>query len=426
MGTIQCFICNKEVKTQKTVSFGNGRCCRTHLAPKAIKIKLHLKGDEYKTFREIAKNYRFVMNRFLQMWGRIDTVYNPDEIAAVNSRIKDAIDNNRKAPSWASSLPLPSKEVIKSEVSKIIRTLHDECPDIASGMIQVAKQSAASRYKTERKGILVDGTRGVSRHSDKSFDQNARTWSLKRDGDNYVLTVTMFSKEAVQSGRRESTRMLIPCSWNHKNTEIKQFIDVFIDSNLDVPQIKFVRHRKGNKDEWYAVFNAQVPVKNHKAVEGRTFDIWVDDDPNIFLCAAPSDNPNWKWRLPWEDVRRKMVQFEKRRLSMSNSFRCDGRQTARHGRGRKRAMKAYDNLRTKRENFQKTWNHQRTHAIVQEAIKRKCEGIRITDLCEVGPIKMLGDWTYYQFLTFLEHKCQEHGLSFVKTKSVDEMSGEAA
>ena len=432
-----CAECGKKVKSKQSVEIDGKRYCREHVITKSLRLKLFPDKSEAKevksVFKSVNTDYGFAINCFLKGWRDMDGILSPSivekhrEIAGENKRIdkynallKIAHEKGERLDEKAKkkqALPNDLPKIDPLKVAKFsmetTQYISNCCPRIPSGCIQTAKAAAESMYKTHRYGLHFGNVEGISRVSKSSFRQNVNTWKLEKEGEQYLLEIALGSRVSVAKGLTETIRFKIPCSWNHKNVSIVKALDYMIESKY-FPIITIINSKK---NDWEAHFGVCLLKKNlDTKVEGRFLDIAVSPNENIFLTMAPSDHPDWVYNMGFQDVRSIVKQFEERRKSIQNKYRVTPH-ASRRGHGRKRVLAPLDKLTEKRNNFQDTWNHQRTAFIVKKAIQSKCVGIRIEDLCQVESIKLMGKWTYFDFMNKLEYKAKAAGLSFEKTKS---------
>lgn len=105
---------------------------------------------------------------------------------------------------------------------------------------------------------------------------------------------------------------------------------------------------------------------------------------------------------------RTMLQNRKQRLQKALSL-------ASGGKGRTKKLKALDQYAEKERNFVKTYNHQVSARIVQQAVNERCKTINLEFLKgfskEHKESRILRNWSYYELQQMIEYKAKMNGIN---------------
>lgn len=105
---------------------------------------------------------------------------------------------------------------------------------------------------------------------------------------------------------------------------------------------------------------------------------------------------------------RTMLQNRKQRLQKALSL-------ASGGKGRMKKLKALDQYAEKERNFVKTYNHQVSARIVQQAVNERCKTINLEFLKgfskEHKESRILRNWSYYELQQMIEYKAKMNGIN---------------
>ena len=100
-------------------------------------------------------------------------------------------------------------------------------------------------------------------------------------------------------------------------------------------------------------------------------------------------------------------QFKERRARIYKQM-----SNVKGGKGRKKKMKAADNLSNKERRFTQNYNHQLSRRIVDFAKANNCEYINMEHLegDSFKDKKVLGVWTYYELQQYIKYKAEMEGI----------------
>ena len=162
---------------------------------------------------------------------------------------------------------------------------------------------------------------------------------------------------------------------------------------------------KNNK--WYLLMAIEQEVDtSHTKVDGRVLGV----DMGIAIPAYVALSDNTEIRQPFgsaQEFFKTNQQFKKRRERLQSQL-----QLAKGGKGRKDKLSRLDDLKDKKANFAKTYNHQLSKKIVDFAVKHSVSAIHMENLTKDGfDDRLLADWSYYQLREFVTYKAKRCGIA---------------
>lgn len=146
--------------------------------------------------------------------------------------------------------------------------------------------------------------------------------------------------------------------------------------------------------------------KTTDIIKGRTLGV----DLGIKIPAYASLNDDIYTRQSFGNVlelAKVKKQFKERRSRIYKQM-----SNVKGGKGRKKKMKAADNLSNKERRFTQNYNHQLSRRIVDFAKANNCEYINMEHLegDSFKDKKVLGVWTYYELQQYIKYKAEMEGI----------------
>lgn len=143
-------------------------------------------------------------------------------------------------------------------------------------------------------------------------------------------------------------------------------------------------------------------------IPGRSLVIAVPEDRRNFLVCEvePSSGPRpWRFEIEGHDLLHTKELDKKRRRQFGANYR-QSPDNAAHGHGRNNVLRSKRPFGERYENRCKNWIENRTKYIVNEAMRLRCESVKIEKLTEIKDTSqmLLGPFQYFKFLDRLKAK----------------------
>lgn len=151
-------------------------------------------------------------------------------------------------------------------------------------------------------------------------------------------------------------------------------------------------------------------------IAGRVLDIEAPVDQEVFLKCSVDTGGKRPWGFPIEghDLLQTKIGAEIRRQRMGRNYAQSPMNSA-HGHGRNNVLRSKRPFSEQYRNRVTNWIENRTAFIVAEAVKMKCERIRMEDLVSRDSKTMLlGSFDYSRFTLRLQQKAKAAGIDFDK------------
>lgn len=190
--------------------------------------------------------------------------------------------------------------------------------------------------------------------------------------------------------------------------------------------------RKGTLKWQISLTRDRNPVERDQVkdpIPGRTLICSCPTDCKEFLkCEVePVNGRPWAFIVEGHDLLNVKRQAEMMRVRRGRNYRQSPFNAA-HGHGRNNLLRSKRPFSERYENRIKNWIENRSISIVREAIKMRCESIKMEDLSERDPSTMLlGSFPYFRFQLRIKQKAVEAGLKFSifsRQKAIEALKGD--
>lgn len=193
-----------------------------------------------------------------------------------------------------------------------------------------------------------------------------------------------------------------------ERTNINKTLQFIMDNPMELrtSRLKWVRAGKSNKLQFH--LSLTEPIQSINSLDPNKI-IGVDMGLNIGAYCVFLNNPNYKKQIGNEGALKQFknqIRAEKRLENRKARYGTSG-----HGRKRKVEDSKREHLRTKEQNYTKTYNHQISREIINFAIRMNAGVIRLEDLSKKGlDNETVSNWTYYQLTQQIIYKAEEQGI----------------
>lgn len=312
-------------------------------------------------------------------------------------------------PKKGKKLDLPDLNVEK----EAYRHVCDKLPFLSTRTISLILRDVKNRYRASRFDVL---TGRKSSPVYKSYPSVTDSWSVKKVENDYVITVTFFSRTPLPDCPSRVSFILNAS----KLRENAYFMDELVDGKHQ-STIKIVWLDR--KKKWMINFSHEVTAKEHKLDADRILHVYPPGNGKILKCSYFKNvktHDVWSQDVEFDSVMASRKAFEDRRNRISYKYRqdrlCPELKTGSVGHGRKRAMQAKERWQAKYQRKTKTFNQQRAAAIVATAIKWKCGQVHFLNPSDVSieGYNLLDSWPWYNLEQCIKNKCEENSIKFVK------------
>lgn len=410
----------------------------------SLRLRLNPNKEQASRLSEVCDNYKFLYNFALQTIDREVSIPPEDaykynlatkelkaQLKVVTKKAREADNDEEKATHEAERAEILDRmEQIHKDTfdvninpllsqwgKNLVQSMEAFCPDLPSGSIAAVKQKVTAQWKQYRYQLLTGECAGIQRHSDRSFSLSSVEVRLFKNPAGTFAKIKVSARKSNDVLEDKDMYIVLPFSFSHKNPMIESAVSRLIELGNGVTSSPTISKR-GRK--WFLSFSVELPVRQNELVDERILNVYIPGEGDAFLEMAPSNDLNRKSYLESDSALHMKRGFEARRKKMNRSY-YNSTSGSRVGHGRKRALKGPHRITEKFENSRRTWNQQRAAVIVKEALKHQCSSIHMTDLCEAKLSDLrLGDWSYYEFMDFVEKAAKKEGIAFKKTKAEKE------
>lgn len=178
-----------------------------------------------------------------------------------------------------------------------------------------------------------------------------------------------------------------------------------------------VKEDRVKKGRWWLHVSYDFP--SPQVERRKDIVVGVDLGFSVPLYAAISNGHARLGRRQFGALAHRIRHLQRQVISRRRSIQAGGKamtteETARSGHGRKRRLRPTEALQGRIDNAYTTLNHQLSSAVIKFAADHGAGIIQIEDLAGLQDVlsgTFLGErWRYHQLQTYLEYKCEEHGI----------------
>ena len=280
------------------------------------------------------------------------------------------------------------------------RDIKSKFPDLPPCVTNPLNQVVSASYRKDKEPMAFG-------------DATLRTY---KKGMPFVVTASSIKFESDESfrwslGRKDHCRFSI--YYGRDKGGFQETVKMLFDGDKQFGAPSF--QLKGN--DLYLLIPVKDEVQDVKMIPGKC--VGVDLGISIPVTVALSSGKARKLIGDINEFLRVRVQMQERRRRLQRSL-----SSAKGGHGRKKKLKALNDLQDKERKFVRTYNHFLSKTVVDFAIQNMASVIKMEFLEGYGKDKdgnpdeskkfFLRNWSFFELQLMIEQKAKKYGISVVK------------
>lgn len=270
-------------------------------------------------------------------------------------------------------------------------------PELPSTVTNRLNNDVVSSYKQEKQDLLR-GQRSLRTYRDATpIPVGKVAVTFEKDAEDRYNVV-------LKTSRTERFRFGIYFGRDKANNRltVERILNATYDFSAPSFQLK--------DNEWFLLLPVKEPVRPVDL--NPEVSVGVDLGLSIPAYCASSDGPQRQAIGSREDFLKTRMQLQSRRRRLQRSL-----VSVHGGNGRKRKMKALDDLGKKEQNFARSYNHMISRRVVDFAVKVRAGTIKLELLegfsREDRSSFILRNWSYFDLQTDIKYKAKQYGIKVV-------------
>lgn len=303
--------------------------------------------------------------------------------------------------------------------TKIARTL---CPGLTSYVYDAVSNHVRKYYgkNMERKAYLL-GEKRLPSANNLRIRFRERAVVIRRNPTNpkyYQIGLNLIFKDTFWVDIKTSGKGEFTHHW----------LSHLADTGENPSGGTIAQKKTGNRWKWRislarSRFDGEVEQQKN-AIEDRSLICWVprkSEEPQflVFQPGPVEERPRRDF-IEWRSLEYTKKRYEELRKSVGNNYRQSP--LSGHGHGRNRAIKGRLAFTKKWENRVNNWIENRSLFLVNEAVRQRCSGIIMEDMCAVPfEFRIFGDFPHFRFMERVAAKAADRNLKFKKSVDIEKL-----
>lgn len=297
-----------------------------------------------------------------------------------------------------------------------------DAPNLMTTNLAAMLQTVTGKFNSYKKDILR-GTMSVpSYKSDLPIDLHKKNIALECEKDEngtaeWFFTLKLFSNIGVKNfGLDKNSFRFKAVIRKETARSYYSILERCYDGEYEISgsQLKY------ENGKWYLMlcFSFERDVKAPVLDKERVMGVHIGERNAVTCTVADSKR---KYVINGGEVEAFAAQVEHRRRNIGKASRKGSKLCGdgRVGHGYHSKMEPLEKIGAKVANFRNTTNHRYSRQIVDWAVQNNCGTIQIEDLtgyasAELERYKLLKNWSYFDLMSKIEYKAQEHGIDVKK------------
>lgn len=382
--------------------------------PIGIYSKLFPTPEQKQDIQKVARIATFAENNCWMEWRRHDPVTSIQLLTS--RRIKDETGDWPKLPTYNLYYenPGPTPYSVTAEL----------CPELSSRIIGGIDNHVRKLYPKNRLSYLLFKERLPL--SNKPHIRVSKSGVfIRRNPQNlryYQIGVTLWSQKEAKKQQKDNIYWIDMRTCGVSQWTLK-WLEEQADKGEPVCNAIITQKKKNHKKYWQvclARYRYPDEIEQVDPIKDRTLLIWAPLNQKVFLRMKVDGVHNyWGDSIESNDIIKSKLVHQRRLEHLGRNYR-QSTESGAHGHGRERALRA--KIESKYPLRVKNWIEKRSTAIMEFAIKAKCEKIIFEDLTKRDPCSLrLGSFDYSGLLTRTKQKTEAANIKFQRTISLDEI-----
>lgn len=292
------------------------------------------------------------------------------------------------------------QKLVYDKIKEHINNLPDNKKVLNSYTTAAIAQNVTNKYKNDQSDVNFGKKTIANYKNTQPIPINRRNgkW-FEKINDNYFFIFNSINGSKISLkllfGRDRSNNKIIIDRIFEENSGYS-----FSDSSIQLKDKKI-----------YFLLVVKIPQEEHKLDPEKILGVDLGVKYAAYIATNNSKESKGLGDENFYLIKRKIAIDKMKKKSQKNSTLNRG------GKGRKRKLQKIYQFKEKDKNFRNNFNHKISKEIINHALNWKCGRINVENLSfsnGENNNRLLRYWAYFDLLTKIEYKCNQHGIIFKK------------